>query len=689
MKQPVFNNGVLAWGRGSLVLSRTVLAALFLAYVNGVSASEQVQSVICDGADSTGPWRIDPECIDPKYNVPVIDTVVDLSHPVIHRRVSGHFNDTEVDFNLYFPPEAQWQGRFFSYVYPTQNSTASDERIAFAVGSGAYLIQATGTQGYRADAAIAKFSRSILKEYYQKVPERVYGYIYGGSGGSYQTVGAIENTVGIWHGAVPIVMAAPVSIPNSLTILSLASSILKSKSLKIPAAIRTGAKDLSTIAVAAHLTEVETAILREATLLGVPLEAWEDFTGLSGSKTLEIFIGTVKDLDPSYAEDYWTKQGYLGTANTTLANILRKAFLNHTTTITNVIKDSNGNRIALLLDSLPSDIGDFTGLEFNVYSRNGTLAPGPLAGTLNPSTKTFTLAKENAALVLNNLSIGVRMRIDNSWFVALQTYHRHQVPTRAGFHGFDQYRNSDGNPKYPQRDIQIAPLLASSTAGGGTHTGNITGKVMVVDNLLDSGAFPWHADWYKTQVQSSLGDRFDENFRVYFNERANHFFEPVPDHLRDFIVDFNGIYEHALRSLSKWVEEGTLPPPSTTYSVKDSQIIAPPLASERLGIQPAVALTAENQTAQKGAIVTFHVRAEAPPGAGKIVLVEWDFLGNGNFVASPFGQPSEIIDLKATYVFEKAGDYLAVVRITSQREGDPTSAFAQARNLGRVPIFIK
>ena len=49
-------------------------------------------------------------------------------------------------------------------------------------------------------------------------PHRSYGYLYGGSGGAYQTVTSAEMTSGVWDGFVPYVMGSPQSIPNCFTV---------------------------------------------------------------------------------------------------------------------------------------------------------------------------------------------------------------------------------------------------------------------------------------------------------------------------------------------------------------------------------------------------------------------------------------------------------------------------------------
>lgn len=335
--------------------------------------------------------------------------------------------------------------------------------------------------------------------------------------------------------------------------------------------------------------------------------------------------------------------------------MLHSNFANLTAIIQEVIAISDDDDFALniTLEGVPEKIVNFDGLEFILLDMDCSSKIGALTGTWNPSTKSIKATKDNPDIVLSNLTQGQRIRVDNSWFIAMHTYHRHRIPNRPGFYGFDQFMGPDGAPVYPQRAVQAAAEVAKGACGGCTHSGNITGKMIIVDNLLDSDAFPWHADWYKSQVQRTLGSSFDDNFRLWYNERANHFFEPVAENLKDFIVDYTGMYEHAMRSLCAWVEDGIQPPASTSYQVQNSQVIPSGEADERHGIQPIVELSMNSSLTgniQRGTEVNFIMRAVAPVGAGKIVAVEWDFLGGKTFESVPFGEPNEIVDLIVPFV---------------------------------------
>ncbi|MFG2961332.1 PKD domain-containing protein [Streptomyces sp. NPDC048291] len=656
-----------------------------LTTVANASAASRPQ---CTAPVAGGPVWVTPDCDDPVYNQAVIDSETDLTSPVPHRRVSGHFEGTGKKFTLYLPPKKQWQGRFFQKVYPLQDENATDGAIAFGASAGAYTVQTNGGVGYRVEAAAAKFSRTYAARYYSS-SRRIHGYIYGGSGGSYQTIGAIENTEGVWDGAVPFVPGVPSSIPNNFTVRALARLVLRDKAPRIADAVRPGGSgDPYT-----GLDQVEQDMLREATLLGVPLRAWEDYAyvlGLSAPDGLLGFVSLLRTVDPTYADDFWSKPGYLGTEQSGLGDLIRAARIDHTATIGQVIRDAQNRPTGLVLDSVPSQ-PDTTGLDLTAYQADGTKI-GTLSGALDAATHTVTLDSGNAADTLDALAAGGKLAMDNRWSIAFRAYHRHQVPTRPGFYAWDQYRGPDGRPLYPQRALQVGPMLSASTSGGGTHTGKINGKVIVVANLLDTDAFPWQADWYRTQVKQALGAGYQDTFRLWLNDNADHLEEPPTGTRAPRLVDYNGMLQQALRDVSAWVEKGVAPAQSTPYTVHDSQMAVPASASRRHGIQPVVDLTAEGRDrieVPAGTPVTFTARIQLPPGTGRIVSTEWDFDGTGDFTARPFGPCRQTVEVRATFTYGTPGTYLPSLRATAQRDGDPDTPFTRVPNLGRVRVVVR
>ena len=145
--------------------------------------------------------------------------------------------------------------------------------------------------------------------------------------------------------------------------------------------------------------------------------------------------------------------------------------------------------------------------------------------------------------------------------------------------------------------------------------------------------------------------------------------------------------EQALRDLGAWVEKGVRPPTNTRYTVVQSQVQVPALAAQRGGIQPVVMLKAnglERAQVGVGQTVTFLAQISVPPSTGKVVAAEWDFLGAGDYpVAGQIATPRPSVTVKATYSYSKPGTYFAVLRATSQREGDSQTPYARVQNLSR------
>lgn len=647
----------------------------------------------CVALTPGGPLQITPECVDPTYRFPVIDAEADFQEPVPHHRISGHFNGTNVDFNLYLPGKSAWQGRFFQHVYPLQNSTAPEREFTFGIDSGAYWVKVKGTLGYRADAAVAKLSRQLAREYYDEPDRQIYGYVYGGSGGSLQTVGGMENTVGVWDGALVLIQAVPASNPNNFCIRALGGIVLDGKSKEIADAVSPGGSGNPLEA----LNELERAVWEEVTAFGVPVKVWEDFDDVArnGTRTRlwealrTLIIPSFKNSDSSYVDDFWTKPGYAGTEDSQLGEFFRSALVTFNSTVRDVHRGSNGVPVAFSLDNAPASI-DPKGLEYFVQKEDGTV--GSFFALLDGRTNEAMIYGESDPAALAALDSGSELTVNNRWWLSVHTCHRHQLTSREGYYGFDYFRGPEGKPLYPQREVELAPIQSERAAGGGTHTGKFNGKMIVMDNLLDYDALPWHADWYRNVVREAIGDEaFEDNYRLYYADNADHYMGPVDKNLQARIVDFTGLWEQHLRDLATWVEQDIAPPAQTRYSLNFTQVELPATACHRRGIQPIINLTVEGKDIVQvgvGERVMFNVYAEAPPATGKIVSLEWDPEGTGGFAQEEFDGPARFVEETATHVFQTPGTYFPVVRVGSHRQGNASSPFARSLNLSRVRVVV-
>jgi len=634
------------------------------------------------------------DSVDPRFKDPYIDVNELRNEPVPHRYVHGGFKNTDARFSFYFPPKERYAGRFFHNTYPMAVSEdigpfpiafeVSTGNLGFTIDSGAYYVQTNlggrdrmppadlAIGAYRVNAAAAKYSRIVAAELYGE--HRPYGYLFGGSGGSYQTMGAAENTVGVWDGFVPFVIGSPNAIPSMLTIRTHALRVLRQRN-KFPGimdAISPGGSGDPY----ADLNDEETAALKEATSLGFPPRGWWNHDTLTSGHLTQV-APLIPLLDPTYVDDFWTKPGYLGTDP---ASSIRDARFHFDTRVARVIE---GFPRQLELASVPDR--DFADSHLVMLSGEAAGKSTAIA-TIDGKTVGFAFAADQS--VINSIQAGDQVRIDNSWALAIQTYQRHQVPT-PDLYAWNQYRNVDGTPVYPQRDILIGPIAAAGTAGS-VPNGRIHGKMLMLDTLLDVDGIPWQADWYRSQVKAALGTAFEENFALWFIDHAQHD-NPGTALACAHTVSYEGALQQALRDVSAWVETGQRPA-ETRYEVVDSQVVVPDRAHERGGIQPVIHLFANGGARADVAVnqpIAFSVAIEMPPNAGTIVAAEWDFEGRGNFtVVEPLDTPQALLHLSATHSYTAPGTYYAVLRATSQRQGNRHTPYSRIQNIARARVEV-
>jgi hypothetical protein len=634
------------------------------------------------------------DSIDPIFNKPFVAVDEWRDAPVRHRYVRGGFEGTDARFSIYFPPAEQYKGRFFHNTYPLiTNSDIGPFPIQFdvAVGdlgftldSGAYYLQTNlgganrvppadpAIAAYRVNAEAAKYSRRLASEMYGE--HRAFGYLFGGSGGSYQVMGSAEKTHNVWDGFLPFVLGSPHSIPSMFTIRQHALRVLRKrgKFASIVDALEPGGSGDAY----SGLNDEEAAALREATLMGFPLRAWWDHEAMTSGYYANVAPITPM-LDPTYVEDFWSRPGYLGTDPKSSIGEERFTF---------------DAEVAEVIESFPKQIVLTKVPERDFANSHLIVLDGELAGRSVPIATIagkrigFAMAADHA--LIESLKQGDKMRIDNRWTLAMQTYHRHQVPT-PDLYAWNQYRDGSGAPIHPQREVGIGLVGTSNTAGCIPH-GKVRGKVLVIECLLDIDALPWQADWYRGQVKAALGPKFEDNFALWYIDNANHE-NPLTTQANAHIVSYSGALQRGLRDLAAWVETGKHPG-NTAYEVVDSQVSVPPRARERGGIQPTIDLKANGDIralVNVGEPVSFTAVIEVPPAAGKVVSAEWDFAGAGTyFEKAQLGTPEDRATVSAMHTYSSPGTYFAVIRVASHRNGDRDSNFARVQNLARVRVVV-
>lgn len=665
---------------------------------------------------------------DAQFSKPYVDEDEWREFPVHHRYIHGGFEGTESRFCFYYPEKDGFKGRFFQKLAPVQGPEDDAQRqegeedlISFSVLHGAYYVETNlggvingggdSTLAYRCSAQAAQYARKLAVDMYDC--DRPFGYVFGGSGGGFKTISCAENTVGIWDGAVPFVIGSPHAIPNVFTARAHAMRILRHKFPALVDAIEPGGTDPYSV-----LNEEEASALREVTRMGFPMRTWCVYDTI-GEGALPVLTPGINSIDPAYYEDFWKLPGYLGTAEnssavrdriyleTSIAELLDSQGILKGTGDSIDEKNAYGVDEAwknqmnkairmpyLRLADFPADTSYLLGLKLKFLS--GALAGEAFAVKW---VRDFMVTVDNSMdsrdlpALFAKVETGDRVLLDNSDYIALQTYHRHQVPGKE-FTVWNQFRDENGEPLYPQRPLLAGPLIARGGSGS-IQEGTPNCKMIVLESLMDESAFPWQADWYRKEVERHTQGSADDSFRLWYMDHCMHTdCEEGNGGDHQHIVSYLGALHQALLDISDWVERGIVPAATTSYEIADGQVLVPEAANERKGIQPVVHLSVEGQkkaVVKPNETVVFEAQIEVPKGTGKVESVCWDFEATNCFSEASEGfvtmqKDGEAARAVASHVFKKPGTYFPVVKVASNRM--PGDRFTRVMNQDRVRIVV-
>ena len=119
--------------------------------------------------------QVTENSVDPLFNDPYIEVNELRERPASHRYVHGGFRGTQARFSFYFPPAAQYQGRFHHNTYPLATSAdigpfpiafeVATGNLSFTLDSGAYYVQTNmGGAFRRGDPSIAAYRVNKARE---------------------------------------------------------------------------------------------------------------------------------------------------------------------------------------------------------------------------------------------------------------------------------------------------------------------------------------------------------------------------------------------------------------------------------------------------------------------------------------------------------------------------------------------
>ncbi|MEE3437751.1 MAG: hypothetical protein VZR05_06330 [Lachnospiraceae bacterium] len=668
---------------------------------------------------------------DPKYEKPFIDleekrerrlpdgTVI----PYLY--VHGGFEETALKFAISYPEKESFEGRFFQYLSPfpgpdeelaSQVKEGEDDIIAFSLLHGGYFLETNMESGasfggrpdntvvWKSSAAAAEYSRVKAAELYGC--GRPYGYVFGGSGGGYKTMACIENT-DAWDGAVPYVIGSPVSLPNTITLHAQGQRVLRHAFRTIVDNVDAGGSGNP----CDGLNEEEAAMLREIMAMGFDPRMWYcEANGVINDGSLPVLAPTVKMTDP----------GYLGADPDSSANRdrlqfktrVRKVHLPGAAPEKPEIDDRNGVDTAwqkmladgkgawIQLEEVPQGEDLYlSGVNVTPLTGEGagqTFLLDKIEGDCITIGMCFGMSDLNGAL--SKVKPGDEIILDNSDYIAIQSYYRHQVPEDLSFHAWDQFRDENGKPALPQRKSVLGYFF---TGTGTVQDGNIQGKTIVVQSLMDESTCPWCADWYRKKVAETKGG--EQDFRVYYMDRCMH--GDVTWMENNMVTNYLGAHRQSLLDLAAWVEKGIEPLPSSVYEYRDGQIIPAATAKERRGLQPVAKLTANGSVCTRvkaGETVSFTAHAQVPVGAGEITAMDFGFEDNRDLpggIDADYPVKGSVTRFSedgvsagsstVTYTFDKPGVYYAAVRVKANRNGDEKDLFTQVKNIARAKVIVE
>jgi hypothetical protein len=676
-----------------------------------------------------------------QFSHPYVDIDEERLEPLPHRYVHGGFRNTETRFSLYFPPAGEYEGRFmhapganmdgpgFEDIWVTMGLSGG---LGFAFERKAYLVCSVPfpgyncepgdpTYAYRATAAAALQSRQIAAQVYGEEPH--HGYIWGGSGGGARTLDCMQNTSGVWDGAVPF-MTAGREVNGHITIFASYYSaqtnvrrLLGSKIEQVIDALEPGGSGNPF----EGLTSDQTRELASLFRLGYPRGS--EFLLRDPTADIALWTWVVRDViasEPSYFERFWSEPGYAGFDRRDLLEshlIDEKATVKRVLTVNDLIDptvlasldaddgETDSRSASAFVGGMPlmlSMLGDDQRpvavqldrkLKIDVGGARVRMAGGAAAGrTLyalgggGSVVLVSTTGSDEAQAAFAGVVAGDEISVDNREFLAYGYYYRHHVTS-------DEFL-VDGVPMHPQD-----PAATWPSNWGELPTGPLNGKVILVHHAQDPYVWPPDMISYVASVHEALGERRPDNFRFWFLDRAEHIFPPmkdegpVPVHSTRLINYTPGI-EQAMHDVIDWVENGVAPADDTGYEfTRDKAVVLAPTAAERGGIQPVVSARANGSLRAEvgvGEPVTLEVAAETPPGAGTIISIEWDLEGRGDWpvVIDGIDGTKTKVSSQTTYAFSAPGTYFPSVRVTSHRQGDVNADRRRLPNIARVRVVV-
>jgi hypothetical protein len=646
--------------------------------------------------------------------------------PRRHRFVHGGFEGTHTRFTLYLPPAELFGGRALKHL--EGGAGGHETLLADDIGLytswmfdfaydefGAILLESN--QGHFHDEGIGFHNDVVLfgasaesTRFAEWLAPRLFGrpvdhaYVFGASGGGHRSYQCLIHRGDVFDGGVPEVCGASPTIYWSVQALAIA--LLGDEMLTVADRCEPGGGDPFE-----GLTYEQREALADLFRMGYPMAAVNQLQTLAAPFTLY----NAREYNPGYFEDFWTKKGYLGHDD---PGRLEQRLVKETTTVVEVadigtIMETNPGELQLLMaGAAPTAragvrlaVGDDTR---RLYMSWLTIKTGKAAGRelvamhLLDGGYIVPFLQQTPDM-FDGVEPGDEVEIDNRDWLAFNYLYKHATEWNIpGLH-------VDGERvplEYEDFAVDGVPVHA--------QTGQIlydlnelkpfTSKMIVIGSALDCMIWPTFISPLDRHLRLTQGERAGDTMRLWWVDNATHgqpemmgamgiSGEMDPRVWRTRLVDYAGPAAQALLDVAAWVEQGVAPPSDTRYSFsRNHQLELPADAAERGGIQPVVGLTVNGGVradVKVGESVSFEGVATQPPGTGRIVRAELDFVSDDTWPhhGDIADGASEKVVVGTVHAFDAPGVYFPSFRVSSVREGRPESALP-IQNLARVRVVV-
>ncbi|HMC39394.1 MAG TPA: hypothetical protein VKI19_07005 [Acidimicrobiales bacterium] len=665
-----------------------------------------------------------------------------LDDPVEHRYIHGGFEGTDTRFSLWYPPVERWEGRMYQ---PLEGANAGHEDVfASPLGAdigglemtlnrlGGYMVESNmghigvvmdpkagldpTMYGWRAAAESARFSKFLAEQVLGARPH--HSYVWGGSGGARRSPLCLAYGPDVWDGALPFMGDALDgeygdfdrlrTFAQHFCAMFNVQRVLRDKIYDVIDAMLPGGSGDPFAGLTAHQREELATLYR----LGYP--RGDEYMIAQPMGQIWLWSSYADRLQrdyPDYWEAFWTKPGHVGFDQPQFVNA---DLIDVRTTVVQPLYAEDLIQDARFQGDEYAQVRSMAGLFASMHNmwdipmalelenvpdgyRLGTgvrILSGPAAGrrlyALQAVGNVLLCDGEGEAsnLRFQDVSPGDEVHVDNHAFLAYCYAYRHHLT--AAEVDYDCLR-VDGVPIYPQYQIpEMSPFM------GTVHTGRFEGKMIWVHHTHDASLWPSQGIGMKRNVERERGDRADDYFCLRWTENAEHVVprmaaSPAGRDNKTWLIDYQPAIEQSLVDLAAWVEDGVRPAP-TAFEYRDGRVILPPTAAARGGIQPVVTVEANGASrteVRAGEAVTLRVRAEVPPGAGRVIGVKWDFDGSGSYpMVEKVDGSSASVDLSATHTWDRPGTYFATALVESHREGDVHAVACRVPNLAAARVIV-